>query len=417
MKTGGKKTVTRYNGGRIRELDNGSVMADFVHKGRRRRACFKTLALAKTAIDAWRIEADNLGRASFDIGDRDRLELAQARKEGLTASVADVVSFWKKHHPNVARITVADLIEKFMDAPGRRGKKAVKRRVATEQGHVARFKPLREHYGDRDAQDIMRADIEALTEAHGWAGLNLRHYMASMSALWRFAIRKGFCTMNPCEEIELPEADATEPIIMTPSDVARYLQSMEACERRTVHPVSGIEYVTRCADLLPREAIAFFCGLRPEELSRLDWRNVSLANKTITVTGAVAKIQGHRRNVDMPDNLIHWLAPYAKDAGRVWPHESKTTLVRRRKMAQAAARVDVPDNAGRHCFASYHLAMHRNEHKTASLLGHADVKLLKNVYANIVASDGRPITKKNAEDFFSIMPTREAGVLRFRAAG
>jgi len=171
--------------------------------------------------------------------------------------------------------------------------------------------------------------------------------------------------------------------------------------------------------MLPREALAFFCGLRPEELSRLEWQNISIENKLVTVGGDVAKVQGHRRNVEMPDNLLVWLAPFIRREGKVWPFASTTTLHTKRVEVRKAAKVDVPDNAGRHAFASYHLAAFDNAPMTAERMGHADVKLLRNVYRNITASDGKPITKAAGEAYFQIMPKRDAAqkTIRFAAAG
>lgn len=159
--------------------------------------------------------------------------------------------------------------------------------------------------------------------------------------------------------------------------------------------------------------------MRPEELSRLEWQNVSIENRLVTVGGDVAKVQGHRRNVEMPDNLLTWLAPYVRHTGKVWPFASATTLHTKRVEARTAAKVEVPDNAGRHAFASYHLAAFANAPMTAERMGHADVKLLRNVYRNITASNGKAITKAAGETYFGIMPNREADtkVVTFAKAG
>ena len=51
----------------------------------------------------------------------------------------------------------------------------------------------------------------------------------------------------------------------------------------------------------------------------------------------------------------------------------------------------------RHCFASYYLAMHQDQNKTALQLGHRDTNLLYNHYRNLV-------TKADAEKYWSIKP-------------
>jgi integrase len=400
-----KFSVTVYRGARIREVRKGACwQADFTALGKQARKRFDSIAKAKTWIDQKEAETRNKGLAAFELVDHDRLDVADARK-WLAADVrlATVFDFWKLHHPAVAQKAVEALVEAFLAAPGRRGGKIVERREHTTEGHRKRLLSFVEAYGRRMANEIATADISNWLDAHGWTGLNRRHYLGSARALFGYALRQNLVAVNPAVAIELPEVKAADPVIMTTAEVEKYLCAIERV----------------CPELLPREAIAFFCGLRPEELSRLDWKNVSAENKLITVTGEVAKVQGHRRNVEMPDNLVAWLAPYIRHAGKVWPYESATTLHTKRVEARTAAGVEVPDNAGRHAFASYHLAAFENSPKTAEALGHGNVTLLRSVYRNVVARDGRPITKTAGEAFFQIVPKREGEqkTILFQVAG
>ncbi len=395
MKRKGKADIL-HNGGRIRIMGAGSFMADFCASGRRRRKVFKTEAHARTAIDKWRVEADNVGRQAFAISDRDRLDVREARK-WLTAPLGDVFDFWRKHHAEVSPMPIEELAEKFLDAPGRRGKKQIVRREATTEGHRKRLKTFIETFSGRMANEITKQDVESWLAANGWEGINRRHYLATCRALFAYALREKIVGLDPTAGIDLPEVEDGEPSIMPVGDVEKYLRAIDAA----------------CPDLLPREALAFFCGLRPEELTRLDWRHVSLANLLVTVGKDVAKIAGQRRVVEIPENAAQWLAPYAHATGRIWPYASPTTLVYNRKAARRVAGVDVPDNAGRHCFASYHLAAHKNGAATAELLGHSNTKLLRKVYRNIEASDGRTITQADGEAYFNILPLRKTKGLRF----
>ena len=398
-----KFKVAAYRGTRIREIRKGECwQVDFTALGEQERKRFNKLVEAKTWIDQKTAETKNKGLAAFGLGDRDRLDIAEARALIGNVPLSAVVAFWTKHHPTGELKTVEFVIDDFLSAPGRRGSKIITRREATTEGHRKRLLAFKKVFDSRLAHEVTQGDVEQFLDVNGWTGLNRRHYLATLRALFNHALRKQYIAMNPALGIELPDAGSAEPVIMAVGDVAKYLKSIEA----------------DCPELLSREAIAFFCGLRPEELTRLDWKNISIENKLITVSGDVAKVQGHRRNVEMPDNLLAWLAPYALHEGRVWPFGSATTLHNKRASARAAAGVDVPDNAGRHAFASYHLALHENAPKTAEAMGHADIDLLRNVYRNIVASDGRPITKRTGEGYFRLMPERMTNqkVLYFQAA-
>lgn len=395
-----KHPVTMYQGSRIRHITERKCwQADFTALGKRDRKRFKTLSEAKTWIDQKKIEIANRGKAAFSMTSQDRLDIADARKWLGAVSLSDVFNFWKAHHPAGEQKTVEQLKDEFLKAPGRRGKKVIIRRAATIEGHRNRLLSFVATFGQYSANEITQTAIEEWLNINGWTGLNRRHYLASVRAMFAHAQRRGYVAFNAAENIELPDVNSEEPEIMTTDNISKYLQSV----------------ADNVPELLPREAISFFCGLRPEELTRLNWRNVSIENKLITVTGEVAKVQGHRRNVEIPANLIEWLLPYAKDSGKVWEYKSATTLHRKRVLARTASGIDVPNNAGRHAFASYHLAAFENSAKTAEAMGHSDIKLLRNVYRNIVSSDGKPITKNDGITFFNISPKRTEGLVQFRA--
>jgi len=401
-----KHPVELYRGTRIRHVvERGCYAVDYTALGQRERKRFTEIDHAKVWIDQKIIETENQGKAAFGLADADRVDVAEARKwlpEGTRLST--VFDFWKTHHPQGEQKTVAEIVDAFLSSDtGRRGKRTVNRRESTSENHVKRLSRMatthpdtchcfRCTFGHCMAHEVTRADIEHWLASNGWHGRNRDHYLRSVKAMFNAAIRKGQLSTSPAEKIETVEHHAEEAVIMTVKDVSKYLNAIDAEE----------------PDLLAREAIGFFCGLRPTELTRLDWRNVSIENKLITVTKDVAKIQGHRRNVTMPDCLVAWLAPYAQDVGKVWDYKSTTTLHRKRTAAREAAGVDVPQNAARHAFASYHLAGEGNAPATAELMGHSDIKLLRDTYRNIVDAAGKPITEAMGQKYFKITPKRKA---------
>jgi integrase len=108
--------------------------------------------------------------------------------------------------------------------------------------------------------------------------------------------------------------------------------------------------------------IAGFAGLRTAEITRLDWREVDLQERMITVASTKAKT-GSRRIVPIADNLLNWLKPVAQSQGAVVPFRSWWN-----ELAAVADRASVireesePNftwrrNALRHSFCSYKLAL------------------------------------------------------------
>ena len=424
-----KHPVEMYRGTRIRHVvERGCYAVDYTALGQRERKRFTEIDRAKVWIDQKIIETENQGKAAFGIADVDRVDVAEARKWlPEETRLSRVFDFWKTHHPQGEQKTVAEIVDAFLtSATGRRGKRTVTRRDRTTGNHVQRLSrmaathPIDCHcfrctFGQCMAHEVTQADIEHWLYARDWKERNRDHYLRSVKAMFNAAIRKGYLITSPAEKIETVAGHGDEAEIMTVANIDKYLNAMETAS--TVKEHRGNVYRTECFDLLPREAIGFFCGLRPTELARLDWRNVSLENKLISVTADVAKIQGHRRNVTMPDCLLAWLAPYAKDKGPVWPYKSNTSLNQMRTIARDAAGVTVPHNAARHAFASYHLAANENAPQTAKEMGHkGGIDLLMDKYTNIVASDDRPITKAMGQKYFKIMPKRTTTRLEIRKA-
>ena len=131
----------------------------------------------------------------------------------------------------------------------------------------------------------------------------------------------------------------------------------------------------------------------------LDWKNIDFTAKLITVTPAIAKRRSVR-HVDITDNLAAWLLPQRKDSGPVaFPQaEWRWKFDRVRKAANLSK---WPANGLRHSFASYHLAQHNDQNKTALLLGHRSTDVLFNHYRGLVTAD-------DAARFWSIRPCTTA---------
>jgi hypothetical protein len=59
--------------------------------------------------------------------------------------------------------------------------------------------------------------------------------------------------------------------------------------------------------------------------------------------------------------------------------------------------ISYPQNAMRHCFASYHIGKHKDAPKTAVLLGHPNPSLLYRTYLELVTSE-------DAEKYWNVVP-------------
>ena len=148
-------------------------------------------------------------------------------------------------------------------------------------------------------------------------------------------------------------------------------------------------YYAECAS----KVLVFFCGVRPDEVPRLEWPDIKLEVEKPFVD--LRRTKKRRRRINrIPENAVHWLRLCASK-GAVAPGNYEKRMQRLRRKAK----IPYPQNAGRHCFCSYHIALYEDGAKTAVLLGHPNPSLLYSTYREVV-------TKEDASGYFEILPRR-----------
>jgi integrase len=167
-----------------------------------------------------------------------------------------------------------------------------------------------------------------------------------------------------------------------------------------------VDEMTNLINAVPGEAIPFFAiaafgGIRRSEREQLDWSMINLDKKQIRLPREITKLR-EDRPVRLQDIVVEWLRPHAKASGSILPasltdgQPSVGRLEELLKDAQEAAEVQMPRNALRHSFCSYHFALTGNADLTADYAGH-DVKMLKKNYRHTVEPE-------EAVKYFAIKP-------------
>ncbi len=154
-------------------------------------------------------------------------------------------------------------------------------------------------------------------------------------------------------------------------------------------------------DLVPILTIGAFAGLRTEEILRLEWKEIHLADKFIEITAEKAKTAS-RRLAPVTENLTKWLGLSQNRSGKVWPH-SKAYLYEAFSNAARDAKLEWKHNALRHSFISYRVANIQDMNKVALEAGNSPQIIFKS-YRELV----RPA---DAEKWFSIVPTGKLNVV------
>lgn len=207
-----------------------------------------------------------------------------------------------------------------------------------------------------------------------------------------FAHRRKWVAQNVAKDVPLPLKVATGSVeILTPEETAVYLT-----EAAGVSP-----------ELLVFESVRAFAGIRSEELFRITWEDFRL-NRAVPFieVGRMKSKTKTRRLVTIQPALLHVLQQFPGRTGRLKPRDylKKRDLAMKRAGYFGTALYNKPhrpkngrqwpQNALRHSFVSYHLAMWEDAGKTALEAGHT-VQILFAHYRELV-------TREEAERYWNI---------------
>ncbi|MCE0483216.1 MAG: tyrosine-type recombinase/integrase [Methylacidiphilales bacterium] len=229
--------------------------------------------------------------------------------------------------------------------------------------------PLTDIDGKKIAGDMVKmtpatknALLRVLSAFFSWCGQTPREWIKT----------------NPAAKVPRESIGAGEVALYAPDEVKRILAASPD-------------------DLLPHFLFGFFAGIRPEELERLQWEHVNIAEGHIEMPASITKT-ATRRVVAIDPTLSAWLRSYISrrgiPRGNVTPLKN---LRRRLRATRKAAKVETIQDGMRHSYASYWLAVNKDEHRLRENLGHRSSDELWDHYH-------RACTEKEAKQFWAIRP-------------
>ncbi len=141
---------------------------------------------------------------------------------------------------------------------------------------------------------------------------------AALSVFFNYCLEEGWLESSPIEGIKVPRASGDEialPEIYTPEQAEELLQAAQLLDdQRSAGTQPSVPFFV----------LGLFCGLRPAEIERLDWKNfiwneggaveINVNDKRSTVK---------RRTIEAPKNAVAWLSLYRKETGKVWGTNSR----------------------------------------------------------------------------------------------
>ena len=369
----------------------------YVEGGKWRQKYFKT----EKDADAWRAtrEAETLEHGTADTltaEERSAVSDFRERMEAAGISIRDAITFAVECHEEmkgrgatpkeafetgrnafeVARMSrkISEVAEHFLDL--QRGSEVSPRYVADTERKLARFT---KSHGDSLMSDFSPMAAESyLATVEGKPGTRNSHHR-HLKMFFNYGIRHKLAESNPFA-FKLAKTGTPPARFLTPEQLQRLLDNADP-------------------EILPEFAIGAFCGIRVEEIHKLKWSDVYMdaAQPHIEISAENAK-SAKRRTVPMPEALIEWLEPYRGRRGQVKCRNHVRVFNSSRLAAGFEAGISTklrkekrpknlepwPPNCLRASFASHHYAHRKNAAELAALMGHADAKLIFEVYRDAV---------------------------------
>ncbi len=308
----------------------------------------------------------------------------------FSVTLAQAVDFYAKHHDK--RSKAPTLSEAWDTALAHR----VNHRPRTIADMKAWKKALPEWLMAMNCYDITGADISKALDETTKGATRWKTGMRNISAVMGDVVKSGAIGENPVKGIQVKrnrEAD-DEVVIYSPGELKALFA---ACIDYPMKDEKGeVEPDRLCAGCAIPFAFMAFAGIRPDEITKLRWEDVSLELHNIRIGSSIAK-KLYRRNVRINATLAAWIGtvPIAKRKGKLTP--ARWTYKAAKVRTKAGIDGREKQDALRHSFGSYMLATEGDLDALKQDMGHSHIAVFFSHYH-------KALTKAEALPYWQILP-------------
>ncbi len=169
---------------------------------------------------------------------------------------------------------------------------------------------IRGKIGSKRLSDLQAYDIQKLYKEMndaGYSSRTVRHAHTVLSSALKQAVRWRLIFQNPCDLCELPKLVKAEMKCFTLDEVKRFLETAKTSKHYTLF------------------LLAIQTGMRPEEYLGLQWKDIDLDKKVLSVRRALiarkgggyyfadTKTKKSQRSIDFQDTLVSELRRHRRD--------------------------------------------------------------------------------------------------------
>ena len=367
-----------------------SVPPNLSETGERQRLFFATEREAKAAAERLKTRKANFGAS---LGSLTSAQIVMAAEcFDILAEFPDadiktaVLHYLSTLRARLKSVTFLELFDRYLELKQNRSAKYRNELRITRD----RFKSLHELRVCDITPEILEPLLLPIPAA------NRNAIMRYLRAVFAYGVKRSYLATNPITRLDFTDIARKEVEILEPEQVSKLLT----------------DALSNDLELLPFLVFGFFSGIRPDgELTKLEWRDVDLADRVITIRSEVSKTR-RRRFPSLSENAVAWLMEYHARGGRreglIVPWG--LPFLRKHRLANRA-RAGVtrwPQQGMRHSFCSYWLAVHKDINQLVLLSGHDNVDTMWRSYH-------KGATKSEAAKFWEIRPAeRTSNVIAFQ---
>jgi integrase len=376
-----------------------SVPANFSPSGKRQRLFFNTSREAD-------MEADRLKKMRARFGSEGKLlkadtatDAAKARAILEEAGIDTTLTAIAKAHVEAVRLRQQSVSFREAWQVFRESREAMSDEHQRALDRIGG--KLLSEIGSVNLRDLTANQLERALSKHfkGAHAFNLAR--RSVSPCFTMAVKRDPAWMdkNPCQSIEKRDTGRKGAVAVLSVEQCR--QMIRACRDWREDKDTHANWQVDASDALPALVLQMFAGIRPYEITRLDWEDVDLESGTIFISNQKAKVD-RSREIEMPETLKAWLADCAPPEPRTGP-VIPANWKRKAQLLRMKADAGKDRDQLRKSFASYHLRMYGDANATRAILGHETDELLFTNYRNAVRL-------KDAKQFWQILPGNQTGL-------
>jgi len=215
-------------------------------------------------------------------------EMAQARNafskiKPTGKTLEQVVEYYFTHGPGLrSSVRFGEAAERVLESIATNSELYVK-------GQACQLAVIERETGNKVltdyTPDFIAAYLKESKQKKNWGNYSLQGYYASFNLLFKYALRHGWIAVNPVADGKLDDIRAAKP---KEGPIPFY--SIEDCRRLLLAALQN-----DCLGLQGMVSIALFGGVRHEELTKLEWADVHLADNYIQIRKTIAKNKQSRQ--------------------------------------------------------------------------------------------------------------------------